>query len=84
MLIKMTVGLSGPAYCLSPGDERDFPQDEAVRLIEAGFAVPVDRPNVERTVSIDVLRAEYRSLFGKRPFNGWDAATLREKIAEQR
>lgn len=28
------------------------------------------------------LRAEYQDLAGKRPFNGWDEATLREKIAE--
>lgn len=30
---------------------------------------------------IAALRAEYFSKVGKRPFNGWDAATLREKIA---
>ena len=27
------------------------------------------------------LRDEYREKLGKNPFNGWDAATLREKIA---
>jgi len=27
------------------------------------------------------LRAEYEAALGKRPFMGWDAATLREKIA---
>lgn len=37
----MTVQLSGPNMSLEPGDEREFPQDEAVRLITAGFAVPV-------------------------------------------
>jgi hypothetical protein len=37
----MTVQLSGPTMALEPGDERDFPQDEAVRLVAAGFAVPV-------------------------------------------
>lgn len=26
------------------------------------------------------LRAEYTDLFGKRPFNGWDAAELQAKI----
>ncbi len=26
------------------------------------------------------LRAEYKRRFDKRPFNGWDAATLREKL----
>lgn len=27
------------------------------------------------------LREEYTAVVGKRPFNGWDAATLRGKIA---
>ncbi|QAZ46136.1 hypothetical protein [Mesorhizobium sp. Pch-S] len=27
------------------------------------------------------LRAEYALIVGKKPFHGWDAATLREKIA---
>lgn len=27
------------------------------------------------------LRDEYLTVVGRRPFNGWDAATLREKIA---
>lgn len=31
---------------------------------------------------IAALRAEYQAKFDKRPFNGWDADTLREKIAE--
>lgn len=28
------------------------------------------------------LRADYQEVVGKRPFYGWDADTLREKIAE--
>lgn len=40
MLVRLLVGLSGPAYSLGPGDERDFPPEEAVRLIKAGYAVP--------------------------------------------
>lgn len=50
MLIRLTTGLSGPAYCLAPGDERDFPQDEALRLIAAGYAVPVAEARVETAV----------------------------------
>jgi hypothetical protein len=30
---------------------------------------------------LPALRAEYRAKVGRNPFNGWDAATLREKIA---
>lgn len=42
MLVRMTIGLSGPQYALGPGDERDFPSEEAIRLIKAGYAVPAD------------------------------------------
>lgn len=39
MKLKVLVGMSGPAYTLSPGDEREFPEAEAIRLIGAGYAV---------------------------------------------
>ena len=43
MLLKMTTGLSGPTLCLGPGDEHDFDDEaEAARLVEAGYAVPVE------------------------------------------
>ena len=50
MLVRMLVGLSGNQYSLGPKDEHDFPQDEALRLISAGYAVPVTVANVERAV----------------------------------
>lgn len=28
------------------------------------------------------VRAEYKAVTGKKPYNGWDIPTLREKIAE--
>jgi hypothetical protein len=59
----MLVGLSGNEYSLSPGDEREFPQSEAVRLIEAGYAVPAVEDKVERAVAQPV--AERRSKKGK-------------------
>lgn len=31
---------------------------------------------------LSALRAEYQEVVGKRPFHGWDAETLREKIEE--
>ena len=34
----------------------------------------------EPTDDMAKLRAEYTDLFGKRPFNGWDAAELQAKI----
>ena len=49
-MIKMLVGLSGPAITLSPGDEHEFPHDEATRLVAAGYAVPVAEVKIERAV----------------------------------
>jgi hypothetical protein len=42
MLLKMTAGLSGPEFNLAPGDEREFDDAEAERLVDAGFAEKVD------------------------------------------
>lgn len=44
MKLKMAVGLSGPTINLSPGDESDFPHEEALRLIKAGYAVAIEQP----------------------------------------
>lgn len=35
---------------LEAGDEQEFPQDEAIRLIKEGFAVPVVKSEVELAV----------------------------------
>ena len=51
----MLVGLSGSAYSLGPGDERDFPQDEALRLVSVGFAVPVSEIKIECAVQAPVF-----------------------------
>ncbi|TBC36415.1 hypothetical protein ELH33_15420 [Rhizobium ruizarguesonis] len=42
MLLKMTAGLSGPEFNLAPGDEHEFDDAEAERLVDAGFAVKAD------------------------------------------
>ena len=47
MRVKILVGLVGPQYSLGPGDEYDFEDAEASRLIEGGYATPV----IERAVS---------------------------------
>lgn len=69
MLIELTVGLSGNEYSLGPGDRRDFPNDEAIRLMEAGYAIPVADEDIERAVSVPFL--ERRKRRGK---NNKDAA----------
>ena len=51
MKLKMAVYTAGADYMLSPGDVTDrFPDAEALRLIERGYAVPFDEPKAERTV----------------------------------
>lgn len=51
MKIRMSVGLSGNEYSLAPGDEREFPDAEAIRLVEAGFAIPIAEVKIERAVA---------------------------------
>ena len=54
MRVKMMVGLAGSAISLKPGDEADFPNDEALRLIKSGAAVPVVRSDIETTLGAAV------------------------------
>lgn len=60
MLVRLLVGLSGSEYSLGPGDERDFPDDEAIRLIEREIAVPVAERTVEKTVKRPVVERRTR------------------------
>lgn len=55
MLVRMLVGLSGNQYSLGPNDEYDFPSDEALRLITAGYATPVAEIKIERAVAAPVV-----------------------------
>lgn len=52
MKIKMLVSMAGTDFALSPGDEYECSEAEAIRHIEAGNAVPVAEPKVERAVKI--------------------------------
>lgn len=63
MRVRLLVGLSGPAYNLAPGEEFDFPQAEAARLVDAGYAVPAAERKIERAVVAPVL--EKRGKRGK-------------------
>lgn len=64
MKIKMLVGLAGNAYALAPGDERDFADDEAIRLIAAEYAIPVTEVEIE--IPERVAPAVERRTKGKR------------------
>lgn len=51
MKIKMTCSIAGADFALSAGDVTDrFSEAEAIRMIEAGYAVPVAAIPVERAV----------------------------------
>jgi len=52
MKIEMLTALSGLEYSYGPGDKPDFPDKEAIRLIDAGFAIPVRKSNKKKEKAI--------------------------------
>lgn len=70
---------------LLPNDVLTVDGPTARALIAIGKAKPAGispKPPAEPAQSaIAVLRAQYTALTGKRPYMGWDAATLAEKIS---
>lgn len=87
---------SWPAWYYGPrGGAAVFEREEDVPggWLDHPFADPLDHdgdgkkggsPKPEQTDDLPALRKEYEQLKGKKPFSGWDAATLREKIPEAR
>lgn len=51
-------------------------------LEKMGYATRQMEAEPETQPDLSVLRAEYTELFGKKPFGGWDEATLRAKMEE--
>lgn len=61
-----------------PGGEASIFTDEDI--IPEGWE---DHPGkVQGLDAMTALRAQYAEKMGKKPFMGWDEATLREKMAE--
>ena len=68
--------------------------DRAMRVADPRFARILGKLGYQRTDmtaakaeeaeadELDALRDEYKEAVGKRAYHGWDADTLREKIAE--
>lgn len=52
MKIKLLVSLSGAYESFNSGDERDWEDSDAIRLIEAGFAVPLAETKIERAIAM--------------------------------
>lgn len=84
MRIRLLVGLSGPTYSLGPGDERDFLQAEAVRLIQAGYAVPVSAGDIEKAVRLPAPETRHSLDYegDGRPERTDDLADLRAQYQE--
>lgn len=59
MRLRMLTRLSGADLLLKRGDEHSFDAAEGKRLVDAGFAEPVDARPVERAVATPA--AERRS-----------------------
>lgn len=56
MKIKMLVGIAGADFALSPTEETErFSEAEAIRMIDAGIAVPVAEKKIERAVKAPVV-----------------------------
>lgn len=56
--LRLLVSLSGPAGAYRPGEEGDFDDAEAERLIAAGFAAPVAVEPIETADSKSAARRE--------------------------
>lgn len=63
--------------------------DRALRSRDPRYARILSKLGYERrdlvslapaTDDLGDLRDEYRAVFGKKPFHGWDAATIRAKL----
>jgi len=70
-----------------PGEAFEASDKEAKLLVAIGKAKPADIsepevPAIPKTAEdIVALRGDYETMVGKRPFMGWDAAQIREKMA---
>lgn len=62
MKIKLLVSLSGADAAFSSGVEYDWDNEDAVRLIEAGFAVPVAEIKIERAVATPAAERRKRDV----------------------
>lgn len=54
---------------------------DARLLVAIGRARIATSNEIAEIDDLTALRADYQEVFGKRPFNGWDADTLRARIA---
>jgi uncharacterized protein YdcH (DUF465 family) len=66
---------------LQANDSRYARVFEKLGYSRADLAATDVTPQPDAEAEIARLRDEYQTLVGKKPYHGWDAATLTEKIA---
>lgn len=79
-LSKLGYKASQPAQPVKAAKEKpqkSDPMDHDLDGRKGGASKPVDAPDV-----MGAMRSEYEEKVGRRPFMGWDAATLKQKIAD--
>ena len=66
------------------GKEPAVPTREVAALeTQANAASAPEAAASAEAEELEQARADYREIFGRKPYHGWDAATVREKIAER-
>ena len=60
MRVRMLTGMAGLAMSLAPGDVHECDEAEAIRLIEAGYAVPEAEAKPAETTDRKVRGKETR------------------------
>lgn len=53
MRVRMTTHIAGAGFAYGPGEECEFPEADAVRLIASGASVPVAEADIEIAVRSD-------------------------------
>ncbi|WP_246504706.1 hypothetical protein [Microvirga antarctica] len=74
---------AGDVFDAKPRDARILRAVKKARYDAATDSDEAIGHDAARPADLAELRVEYEKLVGKRPFMGWDAATLREKIANR-
>jgi hypothetical protein len=86
-MILTQAGVQSYRTRMMVGDPVVLSASDAVRLEKIGWVEAPKRarrpaPAPQLADERPALREAYRTKFGRAAFNGWDADTLREKIAE--
>ncbi|ESX78249.1 hypothetical protein NKI98_21635 [Mesorhizobium sp. M0222] len=72
MKIKLLVSLAGAQNAFSAGTETDWDDEDAIRLIDAGFALPVSETKIERAVATPAAERRKRDVASSDSSNSAD------------